>query len=170
MDLFRGRFATMGTAGSFEEFYLAEYERLCRAVYLVVGDTADVEDITQDAFCRVLERWDRVRQMESPEGYVFVTAANLAKRTRRRRSVSSELWEPATRDHADTVVTSSAVRAALQRLPRRDRQLLILTSWLELDTATCARLLSISGGAARVRAHRARQRFIQLMEEETNYG
>jgi RNA polymerase sigma-70 factor (ECF subfamily) len=164
----------MGMTGdaeeSFEDFYVAQYERLCRAVYLI-GGASDVEDITQDAFCRVLERWDRVRQMESPEGYVFVTAARLARRHQMRRSLSkwSHAPEAISRDHADSVATSSTVRAVLERLPRGDRELLILTRWLELDTGTCARLLSISNGAARVRAHRARQRFIQLIEE-TDHG
>jgi RNA polymerase sigma-70 factor, ECF subfamily len=37
----------------------------------------------QDAFVALLERWERVRQLEDPEGYLYRTAMNLARNRRR---------------------------------------------------------------------------------------
>jgi DNA-directed RNA polymerase specialized sigma24 family protein len=68
---------TAVTALRFEEFFQAEHVRLARALYLLTGSAADADELTQEAMVRVYERWDRVRQMDSPQGYLFRTALNL---------------------------------------------------------------------------------------------
>ena len=40
----------------------------------------EAEDLTQDAFIRVLERWDRVAEMGDPHGYLYRTAMNNFRR------------------------------------------------------------------------------------------
>jgi DNA-directed RNA polymerase specialized sigma24 family protein len=45
-----------------------------RALVIVSGAEAEAEDLAQEAFARALERWERVRVMESPVGYVYRTA------------------------------------------------------------------------------------------------
>ena len=47
-------------AVSFESFYVANERRLFRALFVVTGDRHEAEDLMQTAFCKVLERWDRV--------------------------------------------------------------------------------------------------------------
>jgi len=157
---------TVQTDSSFEALYVRDFARLCRAAYLVLGDAAEAQDVTQEAFCRVLERWDKVSKMDSPGGYVFITASNLARRRLRRGINRMRTPTLPLRDHADDVVTSSLVRQTLNRLSRSDRELLVLTDWLELDVGMCAQLLSLTEGATRVRTHRARKRFIALIEED----
>jgi DNA-directed RNA polymerase specialized sigma24 family protein len=61
----------------FRQFFQAEYRRLARALYLLTDDTGEAEDLAQEALVRVYERWDRVRTMESPVGYLYRTAMNL---------------------------------------------------------------------------------------------
>ena len=77
---------------AFEDFFLDERARLFRALLLVTQDAAEAEDLMQEAFVRVWERWDRVGGVESPVGYLFRTAMNLhrsalhlARRRRGRR-------------------------------------------------------------------------------------
>ncbi len=70
----------------FEDFFDLEHERLLRALYLVVGERQEAEDLAQDAFVKVLERWETVRSMDSPTGYLYRTAMNTF-RTRYRRAV-----------------------------------------------------------------------------------
>lgn len=66
MVVLRGGSPTI--ARSFEEFFEAEHVRLGRALYLLTGSTAEADELSQEAFVRVYERWDRVRDMTSPEG------------------------------------------------------------------------------------------------------
>jgi hypothetical protein len=50
----------------FDAFYTAELARLFRAMVLVCGDPAEADDVSQEAFISVFERWDHVSVMERP--------------------------------------------------------------------------------------------------------
>jgi DNA-directed RNA polymerase specialized sigma24 family protein len=50
----------------------------------VTGNVQEAEEVAQDAFLAVWERWDRVRAMEEPTGYLFRTAMNRLRSLRRR--------------------------------------------------------------------------------------
>ena len=78
------------SAASFEAFFEAEQARLLRALYLVTGNVQEAEELMQDAFLAVWERWDRVRSMDDPTGYLFRTAMNRF-RSRLRRAARSAL-------------------------------------------------------------------------------
>ena len=73
---------------TFEEFFDAERPRLFRALVLVTHDSLEAEELMQDAFVRVWERWDRVGTMDDPIGYLLRTAMNL-HRSRLRRAVTA---------------------------------------------------------------------------------
>ena len=53
-------------------------------MYLVTGDRSEAEDLAQDSFVKAYERWDRIRQMDNPSGYVYRIALD-AHRSRLRR-------------------------------------------------------------------------------------
>lgn len=58
---------TVGTL-AFETFCEREKEGLYGALCLVTGNRFEAEERTQDAFARLLERWDRVGAMDDPRG------------------------------------------------------------------------------------------------------
>lgn len=60
---------------SFETFFRAHYPSVVRALVVVSGGEPEAEELAQEAFAGALERWERVRAMESPVGYVYRTAA-----------------------------------------------------------------------------------------------
>src|SRR5687768_18221933 len=66
----------------FETFYGAESQLLFRRLWLVTGNRAEAEELMQDAFLRVWERWDRVGAMDDPVGYLYRTAMKDRKSTR----------------------------------------------------------------------------------------
>ena len=71
---------TVGPAATFEIFFAATNPRLFTALWLVTGDRYEAEEIAQDAFLQVLERWDRVGRFDNPESYLFRTAMNVFRK------------------------------------------------------------------------------------------
>ena len=72
------------TAPSFEEFYEATVRRLFTALCLVTGNRHEAEEVAQEAFVRVFERWDRVGTLEDPTGYLFRVSMNVFRSRFRR--------------------------------------------------------------------------------------
>ena len=75
------------TVPSFEEFYRATSRPLFTALCLVTGDRQEAEEIAQDAFVRVFERWGHVRVLEDPTGYLFRVSMNVFRSRYRRASL-----------------------------------------------------------------------------------
>src|SRR5687767_6196277 len=71
----------------FDRFFDEHRERLYRAMWLVARDRFDAEEVTQDAFLKVWQRWDRVRGLEDPAGYLYRTGLNLLRNRRRRAAL-----------------------------------------------------------------------------------
>jgi DNA-directed RNA polymerase specialized sigma24 family protein len=100
------------------EVFRAEYETLLRAMYLVTGHRYEAAERAQDAFVKACERWDRMRGMNSPIGYLYRTAVNTHKSSfgasgplRDERSHSSH----PTPSQRATTVTGSAERSPRSR-------------------------------------------------------
>src|SRR4030067_1072244 len=68
---------------AFEDFFRDEHARLLRALYLVTGNRQEAEEIMQDAFLAVWERWDRGGAVGEPTGYLYRTAMDRPPRARR---------------------------------------------------------------------------------------
>ena len=68
----------------FESFFEDHCSKVFRAMCLVTGNRQEAEEITQDAFLRLWERWDPVAEMEDPAGFLFKTAMNVFRNRARR--------------------------------------------------------------------------------------
>ena len=66
---------------TFAELYRAEYVRMVRVAWLVVGSSTVAEDLVQDAFVRVGRRYDRIRE---PAAYLRVAVINACRNELRR--------------------------------------------------------------------------------------
>ena len=144
---------------AFETFFRGEYPQLCRALVLLVGDVFEAEELAQEAMTRVLERWDRVRELDSPTGYVYRTAMNLQRKRIRRLAVRARrvFADVPTNDPAPAADDRHDVRRALATLPESQRAALVLVDWLEMDASEAAEVLGIKSGTVRVRLHRGRE-------------
>ena len=142
---------------AFEEFFQQEGHGLYRALWLVTRSRFEAEELTQEAFVRVLERWDRVSEMEDPHAYLYRTAMNAfrtsygrallaAKRTMRVLPADDAIAEIDERD---------AVVRALARLSPRQRAAVVLTDMLGFGSEEAARMLGIRASTLRMHASRA---------------
>ena len=73
---------------TFECFYAANARRLFTALCLVTGDRFEAEEITQEAFVRVWQRWEHIGELDDPTGYVFRVAMNVFRGRWRRASLA----------------------------------------------------------------------------------
>jgi RNA polymerase sigma factor (sigma-70 family) len=152
-------------AAPFEEFFELERDHLCDLLSLVTGDRSEAEEIAQDAFVAVWERWDRVRLMDNPAGYLHRTAINhFRKRYRRAKlfdRIAASLSPRTSSAPADSAVLLSE---ALRALTPRQRAALVLTELLGYSAEEAARALGVKVSTIGVLKHRGRAALKQEME------
>ncbi len=143
---------------AFASFFEREHRRLVGALYLLTGDLAEAEDLAQEAMARVFERWERVRAMESPTGYVFRVAYNLNRRRLRRLGLQARK-HLATRGAADPTEAAEArsdLMRAMGDLPPPQRAALILVEFVGMTSEEAGRALGIAAGSVRARLSKGR--------------
>jgi RNA polymerase sigma-70 factor (sigma-E family) len=141
---------------AFAEFYEGARDDCLRAVFASVGDRQTAEDLVAEAFARAWARWRTVSRHPAPHAWVVRTALNTRVswwRQRRREVPFPEPPHQAAEDPRDTPVDRALI-AALQRLPIRQRQVVALRLFLDLDVARTAETLGIAPGT--VTAHLSR--------------
>jgi RNA polymerase sigma-70 factor (ECF subfamily) len=152
--------ATGVEAPTFEGSFHLHHEPLLRVLYLATGDRHEAEDLAQEPFVRMFERWDRVRGLEDPRGYLYRTALNLRRSRLRRLAIAARRLAggraDVASDPAETAGERDELRRALATLPDGQREALVLSEWLEMTDAEAGAVLGISAGAVRVRLTRAR--------------
>jgi RNA polymerase sigma factor (sigma-70 family) len=147
------------TSEDFSEFFERTYTRLASACLLLTGSPAEAEDLAQEALSRLCARWDVVRSMNSPEGYLFRTALNLNRKRLRRVAVRARhaAGSVASRDEIEVAEERLDVLRAVAALPRGQREALVLVEWLDLDPGEAAELIGVAPASVRGRLHRARK-------------
>lgn len=109
----------------------------------ILGSQAEAEDAAAEGLARALARWSRVRPLDHKDAWLLRTVGNIAiDVVRRRRDVpASRAMET---DVADTAAVRVALAAALQRLPRRQRQVVVLRHLAEWAPERVAEALGLS--------------------------
>ena len=151
---------------TFEAFYQAEARTLFRRLWLVTGNRAEAEELMQDAFLRVWERWDRVGAMEDPVGYLYRTAMNLFRKRYRRTMLAVRRTvglTPSTDDFSDAD-DRHVVRHVLATLPPRQRAALVLTEMLGFTSKEAGDALGVTDATVRSLTRHGRDAFRTVME------
>ena len=152
------------TTLSFEGFYMANERRLFRALFVLTGSRDQAEDLAQQAFCRVWERWDHVSVLDDPAGYLFRTAFNAhhsatrraVRAARRVVEVVAHTAPPPVPGPADLAADRDHVDRALALLTPRQREAVVLTQLLDCDATHAARIMRIRPATVRVLVSQAR--------------
>jgi RNA polymerase sigma-70 factor (sigma-E family) len=147
-----------GGPGGFSEFFEALHASLFRAMYLLTGNRQEAEELMQEAFVRVLERWERISRMDHRDGYLYRTALNLYRNRRRRArlAVGRLAAPPGAADEFARADERDALARALAKLAPRQRAAVILTELLDLSSDEAGEFLGIKAGTVRALAHQGR--------------
>jgi RNA polymerase sigma-70 factor (sigma-E family) len=154
----------------FVEFVTAQRTPLLRmARLLTAGDGAAAEDLVQTTLTRLYVHWPRVRRAGNPVGYArtSLTHAFVDEQRRaytRRETPTDSLTEPATREE-DRELTHT-VLAALRTLAPRQRAVVVLRHFLDLDVAETARILGCTTGTVKSQNAKALDRLRSVLEPE----
>jgi RNA polymerase sigma factor (sigma-70 family) len=143
---------------AFESFFEEQKERLLRILSLITGSRAEAEDLAQEAFTKVFERWDRVGAMEDPAGYLHRTAMNLFRNQYRRAKVALRrtVGVGPDQDVFKPVEDRDAAARALGSLTPRQRAAIVLTEALGYSGEEAGRLLGIKASTVWALTHQAR--------------
>jgi RNA polymerase sigma-70 factor (ECF subfamily) len=147
---------------------------LYRVALSVLRNPAEAEDVVQDAFLRILQRRHSLAAVIDIRPWLVRIAWNLAlDRVRRARPsqlddlfaaglVSADL--PADQALAEAGQIKQVLRA-MERLPKKERQALLLSAMDELSTAEIGDILGRSESSVRSLLFRARAHLRQRLED-----
>lgn len=149
------------------EIYKSTYRALVRFLYCKVWDPERAEDLAQEAFARAL-----IHKPENARGWLFVVAANMARdearrAARERRHLTLLKGEPVTTsapdDEVDRDREREQVRAALEQLTPRDREVLLLWD-AGMNYQEIAAQTGLAQSAVGTTLARARRRLVEAYE------
>jgi RNA polymerase sigma-70 factor, ECF subfamily len=153
---------------SFEMFFQREKSDLFGLLCIVTRNRHEAEELTQEAFVRVLERWDRVGTMKDPRGYLYRTAMNAVRSRYRRSLLAARRTLGFTRpDDAIAVVDErDAAMRALADLSPQQRAAVVLVDLLDLSSDEAARVLGIRPSTLRMHTSRAHKALKGTMQDD----
>lgn len=149
----------------YEWLFRATFPRVHRTVTLVLRDRDRAEEVTQEAFLKLLENWHKVSGYEQPEAWVRRVAIRLAVReaSREDRRGSRERAGPAVRVDDEPDVD---LARAIGGLAPRQRAAVVLHYYSDLPVLEIARILNVSDSTVKQHLLRARTRLAELLSEE----
>ena len=154
-----------GVARLFE----AHYSSMLRLAVLLGAD--DPENVVAEAYYQIYRKWRRLKDTAAAEAYLRSTVCNLTRmRIRHLQVVRKHVEKP-----ADELVASAESTAilrddqrvlmdALQQLPARQREALVLRHWLGLKESEIAAAMGISCGSVKTHTSRGLAALTQAME------
>jgi RNA polymerase sigma factor (sigma-70 family) len=150
------------TAEDFDTFFRTYFPGVARAAALVARDPSTGQDLAQEAFARLFERWDDMVSVDHARNFVFQVAINLARshlRTYLRLSLfgSTHSDEPAMSDPASRSDDWLMIADALAALSPRQRACVVLVDYSDMDPASVAKALGMGTGTVRVHLMRGRR-------------
>jgi RNA polymerase sigma-70 factor, sigma-E family len=141
--------------------YTTEYASLVRLATLLIGDLGTAEEVVQDCFVALHQRWGRLQHHGAGAAYLRRSVVNRCRSVHRHRRVVDRFLrraQPETMLSAESAAIDldryTDVLAAVRTLPGRQREVLVLRYYLDLSEAQTAQVMGISPGA--VKSHTAR--------------
>lgn len=150
--------------------YQASAVSMIRLAWIMLGDQPTAEDVVQEAFCELYRRWDRLAKADSALYYVRSAVLNRCRSVLRRRAVRrTEVPYDPPAISPEAVVLNGEERVelirALRRLPRRQREALVLRFYLDLPDEEISRVMGIRQSTVRSNAHRGLVALAQVLKE-----
>lgn len=142
------------------ELFRDYYNQMVKVAVLLVDERGLAEEVVQDAFMKLHQAWDHLEDPHRAVGYLRTSVVNLSRSRLRRRMVARKhaprlvVVPDNTDPDAAAVIRRATLRSALDRLPRRQREVIVLRYFSELSEAETGQALGISKGAVKAYSSR----------------
>lgn len=152
-----------------EDLYRTHRMRLVRLAILLVDEPTTAEDVVQEAFTGLYRHWSGLRDEAAALGYLRTAVVNGSRSVLRRRRTARGYVPPhnpnarSAESLAMLTAEHQAVVTALGRLPRRQREVLVLRYYGSLTEAEIAEATGVSKGTVKSTASRALDALQQIM-------
>jgi RNA polymerase sigma-70 factor (sigma-E family) len=152
--------------------YQAHATGLVRLAMLMLGgDQAAAEDVVQDAFLGLYRRWDKLSDPERAISYARSSVLNgcrdvLRKRSRKIPAALLDLDAESAEARAILSEEHREVLTALRRLPRRQREAIVLRHCMGLPEEEVAQAMNVSRGTVKSTSHRALAALAKILKED----
>ena len=144
----------------FRAFYAEEYPALARYAYKLVSDAELAHDLAQEAFSRMYGRWVKV---DEPRAYLYGVTTNLARKAWRTRARDAEVLAQLKHaphehqpSHDSTADTRVVLRASVQGIPEKLRDVVLLHYFADLSVAQVAAAVGRPEGTVKRQLSEAR--------------
>ena len=157
---------------AYEGLFRDHYAQLVKLAWLLVGDKGSAEEVVQDAFMRLFGNWDRLEHLDAAPAYLRTSVVNLSRKRLRHRAVRHRHPlgpldpEPAADLRVLARPDENAVFTEIGKLPRRQRECLVLRYYLDLSEPEIATTLKISRGSVKSYTHRAITALSTALEDD----
>jgi RNA polymerase sigma-70 factor (sigma-E family) len=161
----------MRNAEEFDDFYAGSSRQVLGQVYAMVGNRAEAEDAVAEAYLRAWDRWNRVRDCDSPEAWVRRVAYRIAvsawrKAVNRVRAHHRDLTE----EHVDAISPDHvALVQALRRISADQRRVIVLHHIVGLSVAEIAAETGTSANTVKTRLARGRRALADHLTSDEQY-
>ncbi|MBW3638038.1 MAG: sigma-70 family RNA polymerase sigma factor [Armatimonadetes bacterium] len=181
--------AKEGDLKAFEEIYQLYHRRIYNAVYGMLGDPDDAQDVTQDVFMRLHDALPTLRADEAFSTYLYRIALNLCRdRARRKKRVRFQSMDtPRADDDGDVepmefpdqgklpeeLLTGDElqrrVREAVLTLSTDHKAVIVMHHFQGMEVNDIARILSVPTGTVKSRLARGRDQLHRKLRSYLNF-
>lgn len=151
------------------EYVSAALDRLRRTAYLLCGDADRADDIVQSALIAVYLRWKKIRTVGNLDGYVHrILVRRYIDETRRGWARVLLAWREAdtAAPPGPSVEDTQAVQAALAKVSRGQRTVLVLRFFCDMSVQETATVLGLSTGTVKSQTSRGLATMRDLLGDE----
>jgi RNA polymerase sigma-70 factor (sigma-E family) len=152
------------------ELYRAHALGLIRLAVVMLGDRAAAEDAVQEAFCGLYRRWHSLADPAKALSYARSSVINNCRTVLRRRRYQGGPTGDPPGESAEALALIGEehrqVLAAIRRLPARQREVLVLRFYLDLDEEEIAASMRISRGTVKSTTSRALAALGRILGEQ----
>jgi RNA polymerase sigma-70 factor (sigma-E family) len=163
-----------GRRSGFEQFTAEHGGGLVKLAYSLCGDRERAEDAVQEALVKVYKRWS---QLDDPLAYARTTTINATRddwrRSARQQRIGAALQRfpvPDPSEPHEQLLQRDALMKALDGLPPRQREVLVLRYGSQLSEAETASVLEISVGTVKSQSNRGLARMRDLLSTDDEHS
>ncbi|MGC7869996.1 RNA polymerase sigma factor [Desulfosporosinus sp. SYSU MS00001] len=154
----------------FEVLVKQNYQKVYQMVFCYTKDKFISEDAVQQAFVIAYNKLNQLNSKDKFASWVISIALNEAKRMLKEQhnpKVTSMLDLNRYPDRIETVIElKEDINNALSKLKQKDTEILLLKYYADLTLKQIANLLDLNISSTKVRLHRAKEKFRELIEND----